>query len=427
VKVVDPDEAMRKKAAGRLGGKTVTLVPRLKEEVKGTLAAAGLSQEEIEHVESLSVCYPVDCETDGQARALVLFQALPRPAMMGVLDADGLWRSLAVDDFQYGLRAVVRMREVESGDSRFAALGRRVADWLWAKMEEWPLTAGQFVSLIPKERGLNRLWQEWLAIRRVLGDAAWAIGPSEFYFALPEVQRAGVEVDCWDSDDEQMARLVKASVSVDSCAVCGVVAAKMYGWSWGNCTRCPRCNHRGLSCSDVCGHWTGDSCGRGRDRDPLAPTLPELGVAEYQWALRHGMMWPEFVAWKRDESFDQAAKVKCPRVEECQAWCAQEQRSGAVGWPPVYPQECRWFCYFEWRDSRLGGTVEEYLEVRRREIEKSLSSYQRKRGPVTRERALAEMEEKRPGVDRAGLAMATSGGDSRVQEPEPQVLQPRLF
>lgn len=373
----DPDAQMLAKFRARIArecqssqGSVASVTARFTEEKRSFLREAGLTDDDVALVEELSLCWPAECCTHGQRKAQDAFRVSPRGGIQGKLDRFSFWRGLAGD---YGTETyqVGRMLDAEINErSRYEQLGRRFAYWVVEKAKEWPLTPELMIQ-ISKERGLNHLLFDFSHLLRGLGIGQDQ-GPSAFYRALPEPWRRQVKLDTWDLDDEVMAGLIKSgSMSLQRCDRCGTVTSDSYGWGMGSCTTCFRCMGRyGMFC-DKCPLKLEQGCRLRDEVRPLDPTRVEHGVPGYWWAVTHGMMWEEFLAERDGRDFDQALKRPCPKLERCDAWCAEAQKAGTMKHPPILPESCRWGKFFDWQDLQLGGvgTVEEYLACQRRQYE----------------------------------------------------------
>ena len=313
----------------------------------------------------------------------------------------------------------------------------------WREFAEanWPTAADIYWALKRKETqgtkrrrpkleaetkvGLASIWRLVVHLERVWHGRKHrsSINPEDIYEALGDLQ-GQVAVDCWARDDETMLELLKKHPGAlpGGCSYCDVYSLDTFEWGWGgNSTTCPRCSGRMMA----------EFFGNKKAEQPPAwdggPTPPERGDFAYRWAVKHGMMWDEFLKKVRGLPivFDPAKKVLCPLLELCDTRCAQDQKAGVRSWPlgtSDYETSCHKFREIAWcRDT--GGTPEQFEAVEHARLEEQLNKAKKARGKRQPKKAGAPSASGGPPAP----SRPPSGRAAKVAPPTPGVERPRLF
>jgi hypothetical protein len=285
--------------------------------------------------------------------------------------------------------------------------------------------------------GLAELWRLALHLERAWHGRGHRsnINPEEIYEGLGDLQ-ARVEVNCWSRDDQTMLELLKKTGGwANGCSFCDVYSLDSFEFGWSsNTTSCPRCAGRLFDNRPEetrTSKWDG------------GPTHPEHGDYAYRWAMKHGMMWDEFLETIRGQpsGFDASKKTLCPLLDQCNTRCAQDQKDGVRGWPlgsSDYETSCYKFREIRWCN-QTGGTPEQFKVVQTAQLERQLKTKKTKArrerqpkvaaAPVAQERpVLPGFEQEAPSQAPARPVASTPTPRAvRPATPKPSVERPRMF
>jgi hypothetical protein len=296
--------------------------------------------------------------------------------------------------------------------------------------------------------GLAELWRLALHLERAWHGRGHRsnINPEDIYEALGDLQ-SQVEVNCWSRDDETMLELLKKTGGwANGCSFCDVYSLDSFEFGWTSngrtsTTSCPRCSVRLMEgLFDNKPEQTQASTWDG------GPTHPENGDYAYRWAIKHGMMWDEFLEKVRglDTKFDPSNKTLCPLLDQCNTRCAQDQKNGVRGWPlgsSDYQTSCYRFREIRWC-KQTGGTPAQFQEHARLEgsVKARKTKARRERQPKKEAAPLAQERPILPGFQRpappppaprpvAPPVIRTRRGapQTPTAQPAPSVQSPRMF
>lgn len=408
---------------------------RLSAEAVASLQLVGLDDWEMELCQAWAGLETMVGVSEECRYAKQLLDEIPIPPKAdilnpGILDKEQFWDQMGLADH---LRFFWSARHFLDRPPPKTALGgvalKVIKHWRAFAEENWPTAADLYSALKRKDTqgtkrrrpkleaetkvGLATIWRLALHLEHTWHGYGHrpTISPEDIYEALGDVQ-AQVEVNCWSTDDETMLELLKKTGGHgDGCSFCDVYSLDTFEFGWGSDGRnsvifCPRCSGRRLV-----------------DKTPEAPqatkwdggpTPPERGDYAYRWAMKHGMMWDEFLREVRglETKFDPSKKVLCPLLEHCNTRCAQDQKNGVRGYPlgsSDYETSCYRFKEILWCRENA-GTSDQFAEMQKRQRELA----EKKRTRTPRPKAVA------PAVPPARRA-------TRVAPTEPGVETPRMF
>ena len=410
---------------------------RLSAEVVASLQLVGLDDWEMELCQAWAGLETMVGVSEECRYAKQLLDEIPIPPKAdilspSILDKQQFWDQMGLAERLDFFWAAANFQERSPQPK--TALGRMalkvIRHWRAFAEENWPTAADLYWALKRKETqgtkrrrskdpetkvGLASIWRLALHLEHVWHGREYrpTVNPEDIYEALGDLQ-GQVEVDCWARDDETMLELMKKTGRGDGCSYCDVFSRDTFEFGWGSdgrntVTSCPRCSGRLLE--------------RLVDKTPEdpqpnkwdgGPTPPERGDYAYRWAIKHGMMWDEFLREVSglETKFDPSKKVLCPLLEHCNTRCAQDQKNGVRGWPlgsSDYETSCLKFREILWCRENA-GTPDQFAEMLKRQRELA----EKKRTRTPRPKAVA------PTVPPARRA-------TRVAPPTPSVESPRMF
>ena len=354
----------------------------------------------------------------------------PTPDLLnpGVVDKHVFWSTMGLaehlDFFWQARHFLDQIPEPKTALGQVAL--KVIRYWRGFAEQNWPTAAdlyaavkrreakhtGRKRSKNPEERvGLAELWRLTLHLERVWHGRGHrsTLNPEDIYEALGDLQ-AQVKVNCWSRDDATMVELLKRADG-QGCSFCSVYSLDSFEFGWGgNTTSCPRCSGRMMerfyekTPAPPEAKWDG------------GPTHPESGDYAYRWAIKHGLMWDEFLKEIRaiPIKFDSSKKTLCPLLDQCNTRCAQDQKDGVRAWPlgaSDYETSCYKFGEILWCQENA-GTPEQFAAMKRSQIER--------------------VEKKRKRTNVAKLAtrakeVAPAAPAPKKRQPEAEVQGPRMF
>lgn len=350
---------------------------KLSEEMVASLKIAGLEDWEIEVCQEWAgLCHMVGVSEECRYAKWVL-DKVPLPDKLGLLDKQRFWEQIGLSGRLDFLWEALRFRE------RFAEPGtvigrialKVIEHWRIFAKENWPTAADLYHAAKARQGkkadenvGLATLWRMALDLERVWHGRHHRsqLNPEDVYEALGPLKQY-VKIDCWNKDDDTMLELLKKKHDGYGCSFCGLYSLDGYGFGWcsDGTTSCPRCafvRFNGEVVRPASAPWDG------------GPTPPERGGFAYRWAIKHGLMWDEFLekVTGRQVGFDPSKKTHCPLLDQCDTRCAQDQKNGVRGWPlgsSDYERSCYKFREITWCQENA-GTPEQFKEVEQRRLER---------------------------------------------------------
>lgn len=470
--MLTPEDVKSLEAAKNAGGRGTssrgTLQFQISDSLRASFKLAGLDEEEIELCEAwagLGTPAGVSDECRYAHSVLDKVPLPPKPDVLnrGVLDKQQFWDQMGLAEHLDFFWGASRFQE-QSPEPR-TALGqvalKVIRHWRGFAEANWPTAADLYSALKRKNSqatkrrrlestetkvGLAAVWRMALHL-----ELAWngrghrsSINPEDIYEALGDLQ-GQVEVNCWARDDETMLDLLKKSGPGDGCSFCDVYSLDTFEFGWGSAfggsgysiTSCPRCSGRLLD--RLVDKTPENSQASKWDNGPIPP---EKGDFAYRWAVKHGMMWDEFLEKVRGRpaGFDPSKKTLCPLLDQCNTRCAQDQKAGVRGWPlgsSDYETSCYKFREIAWcRDT--GGTPEQFQTVERARHDAQSKAWKNKARrerqpksaavPLAQEQSLFP-EDQRPAPPPAPRPVATppTRRATRGAPSTPGVERPRMF
>ena len=435
---------------------------RLSPEVVASLQLVGLDDREMELCQAwagLETMAGVSEECRYAKYVLDKMPLPPKPDVLnpGILDKQQFWDQMGLAEHLYFFWSARHFLERPPPKTALGGVALKVIKhWRAFAEENWPTAADLYWALKRKDTqgtkrrrpkleaeakvGLASIWRLALHLEHTWHGRGYrsSISPEDIYETLGDLQ-GQVEVNCWARDDQTMLELLKKHPGglPGGCSYCDVFSLDTFEFGWGgNSTACPRCSGRLM-----------ERLVDKTPEDPQAnkwdggPTSPEQGGFVYRWAIKHGMMWDEFLQKVRgfQTKFDPAKKVLCPLLEHCNTRCAQDQKNGVRGWPlgsSDYETSCYKFREILWCRN-TGGTPVQFETVEharnegrlkvQKDAERRSRQAKKAAAPLTQEQSLFPEDHQPAPTPVRPVATPTTKRGVRVAPPTPDVETPRMF